>query len=125
MDLTVTQEEYESLVTLARAGATTADKQRQLDAWLKLIEKKNDITRHQLWVQWQEADSPLPPQVSFPEVWPPEMRALIQQFSRPISKADVNALLEKKARKPVTVLVTSDPGATLGWTALDAYFATR
>jgi hypothetical protein len=125
MDLTVTQEEYESLVTLARAGATTPEKQRQLDAWLKLIEKKNDITRYQLWVQWQEADSPMPPNTNFPEVWPPEMRALIQQFSRPVSKADVEVLLEKKARKPVTVLVTSDPAATLGWTALDAYFATR
>lgn len=125
MDLTVTQEEYESLVTLARAGATTPEKQRQLDAWLKLIEKKNKITRYQLWVQWQEADSALPPTTSFPEVWPPEMRSLIQQFSRPVSKADVTALLEKKARKPVTVLVTTDPAATLGWTTVDSYFATR
>ena len=122
MAITVTQEEFEALITLARTGATTAEQQLQLDAWVRLIERKNNITRYQLWVQWQEADSPVPPGTDFPSVWPPEMRALIQQFSRPVSLADVNTLLSKKARKPVTVLVTPDPAAALGWTPLESYF---
>lgn len=125
MSLTVTQEEYESLITLARAGAKTAEQQRQLEAWLRLIEKKNNVVRYQLWVQWQEVDSPVPPTARFPEAWPPELRHFIQQFSRPVSKLDVQEALAKKARKPVTVLVTPDPAAELGWTPLDTFFSTR
>lgn len=122
MDLTVTQEEYESLITLARAGATTADAQRQLDAWLKQIEKKNNIVRSILWVQWQEADTPLPPNTAFPEKWPPEMRYMIQLLTRPVSKLDVEAVLRQKARKPVTVMVSPDPGGVLGWIPLGDFF---
>ena len=122
MSLTVTQEEYESLATLARAGATTPEQQRQLQAWLTLIETRNGITRYGLWVQWQEADSPLPATTRFPAVWPPEMRYFIQLFSRTINRADVDAVLAKRARNPVTVLVTPDPAALLGWTAVDEFF---
>lgn len=122
MDFTLNQEEYESLVALANAGATTIDQRRRLDAWLRKIEKKNNITRYQLWVQWQEVDTPLPPNTRFPLVWPPTQRAFIEFISRAISRADVDAVLASKARNPVTVLVTPDPGAELGWTAVDAYF---
>lgn len=122
MDLTVTQEEYESLITLARAGATTPDARRQLDTWLKQIEKKNNIVRSILWVQWQEADTPLPPNTAFPEKWPPEMRYMIQLLTRPVSKLDVEAVLRQKARKAVTVLVSPDPGGVLGWTPLEDFF---
>ena len=122
MELTLNQEEYESLIALAQRGASTADEKRQLDAWLTHIETKNGIVRHRLWVQWQEADSPLPPTTRFPEKWPPELRAYIEQITRPISKEDVQQVLKQKARNPVTVLVTPDPGATLGWTPIDSYF---
>lgn len=122
MSLTLSQEEYESLATLARAGATTPEKQRQLEAWLQLIENRSGIVRYGLWVQWQEADSPMPPNTNFPEKWPPEMRYYLQLFSRQINRADVDAVLSKKARNPVTVLVTPDPGAVLGWTTLAEYF---
>lgn len=122
MDLTVTQEEYQSLVALARAGAATPEQQRQLNEWLVGIERRNGITRYGLWVQWQEADSPMPPNTNFPEKWPPEMRYFIQLFSRDINRADVTAVLSQKARNPVTVLVTPDPAAILGWTSVDTYF---
>lgn len=122
MDLTVTLEEYEALITLARAGATTPEKQRALETWLKYIEKRSNIVRSILWVQWQEADTPLPPNTAFPEKWPPEMRHLIQLMTRPISKLDVEVVLRQKARKPVTVLVTPDPAGVLGWTPLEDFF---
>lgn len=122
MSLTLSQEEYESLSTLARAGATTTEAQRQLHVWLTLIEQRNNVTRYGLWVQWQEADSPMPPNTNFPEQWPPEMRYFIQLFSRPINRADVDAVLAKKARRAVTVLVTPDPAGILGWSTPDEYF---
>jgi hypothetical protein len=122
MNFTLSQEEYEALIALAQKGVATPDERRNLDAWLRRIEASNGIQRYQLWVQWQEADSPLPPGTSFPETWPPTQRAYIEFLSRPVGLADVQRVLQAKARKPVTVLVTPDPGAILGWTALETYF---
>jgi len=122
MNLTLNQEQYEALIHLAQAGADTPDKKRQLDAWLLLIEKANGITRSKLWIQWQEADQPLPPTTSFPESWPPTQRYYLELLTRPINRGDVTQVLATRARKPVTVLVTPDPGAILGWTPVDDFF---
>ena len=119
------QEQYEALVSLARLGATNADTQRRLEAFLVDLETTNNIKRYLLWVQWQEADYPLPPTTRFPEVWPPELRRVIEQVDRPIARADVNAVLRTNAKNPTNVLVTQDPGATVGWTQIDAFFAAR
>lgn len=119
---TLTLEEYEALVALATRGMTTADEQRALDAFTHSIEKNNGVTRYNLWVQWQEADYPLPPTTSFPEVWPPEMRQYITRVDRPIAKSDVEAVLVLKATNPVNVLVTKDPGAIVGWVKLEDMF---
>jgi hypothetical protein len=119
----VSQEQYEALVALARLGATTPDAQRQLEAFLVDLEKSNGITRYLLLVQWQEADYALPPTVRFPEVWPPELRKKIERIDRPIAKADVDKVLAANAKKPVNVLVTKDPGGTVGWTQIDAFFS--
>lgn len=122
MTFTLSQEQYEALVALAKAGATTPDRQRALNAWLITIELENSVVRHRLWIQWQEADQPLPPTAQFPESWPPELRYDLEILSRPIGKADVDAVLRKRARNPITVLVTPDPGAVLGWTPVEDYF---
>lgn len=122
MSITVTQEEYESLAQLALEGAKTPDKKRQVNVWLQSIEKRNDINRYQLWVQWQEIDSPVPRGANFPEEWPPTQRFLIQLLTRPIIKADVEEVLKKRARQPVSVLVSPDPGAVLGWMQYETYF---
>ena len=121
---TLTQEQYEALISMARTGATTAEKQRALDSFLKSIEAANGITRYALWIQWQEMDQPLPSTTDFPKVWPPEMRFYLENLTRPIAKADVNQVLTLKARKPVNVLVTPDPAGLVGWTELAAYFVT-
>lgn len=126
--LSLNQAEYESLVELARqgtlnhAGQVLSEKARNLDAFLRSIERRNGITRYQIWVQWQEQDAPLPPGTLFPETWPPEMRAFLALTSRPISRGDVDQLLASKARSPTSVLVTRDPAAKIGWTELDAFF---
>jgi hypothetical protein len=121
-DFTISQQDYESLIALARRGATDAETLRSLDSFLKYLEKKNGITRYGLWVQWQEAGKQVPITVSFPQTWPAEMRHYIELITRPIAKADVMTMLTKKARKPLNVLVTPDPAGLIGWTALEAYF---
>lgn len=118
----LSQEDYEALVSFARRGVETPDQARTLDSFLTKIETASGIKRHKLWVQWQEADQPLPPTTAFPTKWPPEMRSYIEMISRPIARADVDAVVKARARKPVNILVTPDPGAILGWTAVNDYF---
>lgn len=120
--LQLSQEEYEALINLARAGADTSAKQVRLDTFLRALEKKNGVTRYGLWVQWQEANSALPTGTSFPSSWPPSMRYFLELVSRPIARSDVDAILAQRAINPVSVLVTTDPAATIGWTELDDYF---
>lgn len=122
--LPLSQQDYEALIALARKGAATPDDRRRLDTFLVSLEKASGITRYALWVQWQEQDQPLPPTTRFPEVWPPQMRFLIELISRPIALVDVNAVLQQQARKPTNVLVTKDPGAVVGWSTLEQFFIT-
>lgn len=128
--ISLSQQEYEALVSLARNGTKNPDGtmnqdlSRKLESFLRLIEEGNDIERHFLWVQWQEADQSLPPTVQFPDKWPPELRTSIELTTRPIAKADVDAVLAKKARTPMNVLVTKDPAGILGWTQVESFFIT-
>jgi len=125
MDFTLSQEQYEALIALARVGSSSdVNKQVALDLFLKDIEKKNGITRYFLWVQWQETSAPLPPGAKFPDKWPPQLRKAIELISRPIARVDVDQVLEKYASEPLTVLVTKDPAGLMGWTPIDAFFIT-
>ena len=126
--ISLSQGEYETLIEYARQGTLQADgtvnvdKAAGLDAWLRWIEEKNGITRSFVWVQWQELDAPLPPGTNFPAKWPPNMRQPLTLVSRPINKSDVLALVDSKAKKPTSILVTKDPAGIVGWTALDEFF---
>lgn len=124
MTLTLNQEQYLALVSLARAGATTPDQQRVLEKFLKDLESSNGMSRYSLLVQWQELESPLPPSTDFPAVWPPEMRALVERTDRPIAKVDVTKVVADKAKNPTNVLVTKDLGGIVGWTRLNDFFIT-
>lgn len=119
---TLSQEQYEALVALARAGAPTVERTRVLDKFLQDIEASNGVTRSLVWIQWQETDQPLPPSAAFPTVWPPELRYRLELLTRPISKADVLAVVASKAKKPTNILCTRDPAAVLGWTAVNDFF---
>ena len=125
-NLTLTQEDYEALIALARQGAAAAcdpsAAMNNLNAFLQSIEQANGITRYAVWVQWQEMDQPLPPKTAFPTSWPPSMRAYIEFLTRPVAKVDVLNVVAQKASKPTNILVTKDPGATLGWTPINQFF---
>jgi len=118
--ITMPLSSYSTLVALARVGA----KDRvSLEEFLVTIEKANNITRYLLWVQWQELDAPLPPHTSFPTVWPPNLRRIIETINAPVSQTDVNTVLAQYATNPTNVMVTPDPAAILGWTTVEAYFS--
>jgi hypothetical protein len=119
--VTMTLEQYEALTYYARYGRAP-DTLRSINAFIQEIEKENGITRSFLWVQWQEADYALPPTARFPDRWPPELRFNIERSDRALARADVEKVLATKAKRPVTVMVTTDPGGELGWIAIDDYF---
>ena len=126
--ISLDQDEYETLVELARRstfdaqGQVIPEKARDLESWLVGIELSSGIQRHLLWVQWQELNAALPAGTSFPEKWPPSQRARIALTSRPISRSDVDKLISSKANNPTSILVTRDPGAIVGWTELNEFF---
>lgn len=117
--ITMTLDQYTSLVALARNGRPD---QVSLEQFLIGIEKANNITRYLLWVRWQSLDTPLPPTAKFPTNWPPNLQRLIQQINQPISLVQVNQVLTQYATNPVNVMVTSDPNALLGWQTLAQHF---
>jgi hypothetical protein len=127
LTFTLSQEEYEALIAFARegtkdsAGQVVHESSIRLDQFLQNIEKRSGVTRSVVWVQWQELGVPLPPNTRFPEVWPPSMRVRIERVTRPISRADIDAVLDANAKNPVSVLFTKDPGALYGWTEVDQY----
>jgi hypothetical protein len=122
VNVTLNQEQYEALIALARRGCTSEDQIHAIESFFGSIERANGIARSALWIQWQEADQELPPTTRFPEVWPPEQRYYLEFISRPIARSDVDLVLARHARQPVTVLVTKDPAAQIGWTPVDEYF---
>jgi len=126
-DLTISKQDYESLVALARRGTIDENHARDLEEFLVKIEEANGITRYFLAVRWQELDAPVPPhtagnETSFPDNWPPELEGTIELTTRPIAKADVLEFLDSKASNPTSVMVTTDPGLRVGWTPIDDYF---
>lgn len=123
-DVTVTQEQYKALITLARQGCTSQDQVRALEVFLKDIDTKNGVTRYALLVQWQELNSPLPPNTRFPEQWPPQMRLVVERTDRPIAKADVTAAVAQRASSPTNIMVTADLGGAVGWTKIEDFFVT-
>jgi hypothetical protein len=117
----MTLEEYQALVYFVRAS-THAEKKRQIESMLRQVEERNGVTRHVLVVQWQETGQALPPNTRFPDVWPPQLRVVIERTDRPLSRADVTKVLETRAVRPLNIMVTTDPAGELGWTAIDEYF---
>ena len=123
MDFTLTQENYEALVALARRGvASDANKARDLEAYLKTIEQANGIVRDFVLVKWQELNQPLPPGTFFPTNWPPELQRPIELVSRKVAKSDVMRMLEVHAKSPTSIMCTRDPAGIVGLKELDDFF---
>lgn len=122
-NMTLTLEQYTSLVALARVGAQSQNgDQLTLENFLITIEKANGVTRYLMWVRWQEKDQPLPPTASFPRNWPPNLQQVIQKLQVPVSYQDVQNILSQYAQNPINVMVTPDPNAALGWLTLTQAF---
>jgi hypothetical protein len=120
---TLTQEQYEALIALARQGTVNEPVQAsKLESWLRLIEKANGVVRDLVVVLWQELDAPLPPGTFFPTKWPPELKKTIELTTRKVARTDVDKVLEAHARKPTSVMCTKDPAGVVGLTPIDDFF---
>jgi hypothetical protein len=125
MNFTLTQEQYEALISLARQGTVSdANKSRQLESWLRLIEKENGVVRDLVVVLWQEMNAPLPAGTFFPTNWPPNLKRTVELTTRRVARADVDKVLEAHADAPTSVMCTRDPAGVLGLTPIDQFFIT-
>lgn len=124
MDIVLKQDEYASLVALARQGMGE-DTQPLDKLLLEPIEQRNGIKRYLLVVQWQDAAGVVPIGAEFPRKWPVELRTTIEQLDVPISRLQVEELVALRANKPVSILVTPDPNGLVGWSTLDQWFAVQ
>jgi hypothetical protein len=122
--ITLDQEQYLALASLARQGADTPDRRRAVETFLASIDAANKQKRYLLWVQWQELNSPLPPTTDFPAVWPPHLRATVERVDRPIAKSDVMSVVRARSKDPTNIFVTRDPSALVGWTKIEDFFIT-
>lgn len=123
MNITMTQEQYESLATMASAGAKTADGTLAIHEFLRKIESDNGITRFFVNIRWQDARPSKFPVGEFPHSWPPELSGSITRFDRAVAKSDVMDYVNSAGNAPVGVLVTTDPAGIYGWTKLEDFFA--
>lgn len=125
MTFELSQEEYESLIALARSGAQASgdpNKSRQLETWLRLIEKNNGVTRDLVVVIWQELNAPLPTGTFFPSTWPPNLKKTVELTTRRVARADIDRVLEVHAKNPTSIMCTRDPEGVLGLTPIDDFF---
>lgn len=115
MPLDINESQYEDLLALAlKADPVTT---RALRAE---VDKINGITRYGLLVRWQDLGGQAPPRREIAKPWPPEATQYIE-MKRRITRADVDAVLEKRAINPVDVQVTPDPEGRVGWSQLSAF----
>lgn len=123
MNITLTQEQYEALASLATAGAKTQEAKLQVDKFLRSIETANNITRYFLNIRWQDARPAQHPPTAFPAQWPPQLQGSITLFDRPVAKSDVLTYVGSRCTEAVGILVTPDPAGVYGWSKVDDYFA--
>ncbi len=115
--------EYEALVRTARDGVLGGGGDAvDFENFLAAIDRRNAITRSVLCVLWSETGESLPEGARFPDAWPASLSARIEQYSRPVARADVERVLSSRARKAARVFVTRDVEGRRGWTSLDDFF---
>lgn len=111
----MTRAQYDALLSAAQIGNLAAATILQRD-----IDKANSITRYILNVRWQDIGGQPPPRIELGKGWPVEMTYKIV-MERPISRADVDIVLQTNTSNPVSVMVTPDPNGIVGWHNLEDY----
>jgi hypothetical protein len=113
--VTLSRPQYDALISAALAGNSAEVKRLRT-----IIDQANGITRYSLWIRWQDIGGRPPPRIELGKGWP-ENQTYFLELERKITRADVNDVLRTSARNPVSVMVTPDPLATVGWSLVDDY----
>lgn len=114
-NITMTRAQYDALIAAAHAGQTV-----EVDRLRDLIDESNGITRYQLWIRWQDVGGRPPPRIELGKGWPVDQTYFLE-LERKITRLDVDDVLRNNAQNPVSVMVTPDVDATVGWTLINDY----
>jgi len=114
-DITITRAQYDSLL-----AAANGDTQVDVEGLQKLIDDANGITRYFLYIRWQDLGGQPPTRIELGDGvnWPANQEFGLSQET-PISREDVDIVLQTQATNPVDAMVTSDRNGIVGWTLLD------
>jgi hypothetical protein len=117
MAISMSRDQYELLLQYAE-GTRTSD--TVLTDLKKKIDTANGVKRFFLLIRWMESGGAPPTRIEIGLGWPPTQQFELR-MDRAISRDDVDIVLRTQATRPVSPVVTTDPGGTLGWTELDAW----
>jgi hypothetical protein len=114
-NIIMTRAQYDALLAAAHAGNTI-----EVDRLRDLIDEANGIVRYKLWIRWQDVGGRPPPRIELGKGWPSNQTYFLE-LERKITRLDVDDALRNNAKNPVSVMVTPDPNATVGWTLINDY----
>jgi hypothetical protein len=114
MPITLERTQYDALITAALAGNT--DEVRRIR---DIIDNNNGVRRYFLFIRWQDIGGQAPRRIEF-VAWPTDATYQLE-LDRPITREDVDAVLNLNATNPVSVMVTPDRQGNVGWTLLGDY----
>lgn len=111
-DVTLSRTQYDALLAAANGDAAV-----DVDSLQASIDAANGITRYRLLIRWYEIGGQPAPRHSLSS-WPPEQEFLLE-MERPITRTDVDEVLDNNATNPADPMVTTDLGGEIGLTKLD------
>ena len=117
MPITIQRDQYDALLDYANGVRTDKD---GLSALQKQIDAANGIRRFFLLVRWMERGGSAPSRIDIGKGWPPTQTFALR-LDRPITRTDVDYVLQTQAKNPVYPTVTLDELGVVGWTELDLW----
>lgn len=115
MSITLTRPQYDALIT----AALDADLE-QVARIRDIIDSSNGIVRYYLSIRWQDVGGTPPPRIELGKGWPEDQSYLLE-LDRPITRADVDEVLDQNTVNPVGVMLTPDKNGVVGWTLINDY----
>ncbi len=117
MPISMSLDQYNALLDFAYGRRSNTDERRQLQ---RTIDAANGVHRYFLYVRWMERGGKPPSRIEIGNGWPPQQSFKLR-MDRPITRQDVDDVLNKQAKNAAYPTVTNDENGVVGWTELDVW----
>lgn len=117
MTISMSQDQYQALLDFAFDRRSDTDALTNLQ---RVVDTANGVQRFFLYIRWMDRGGSPPSRIEIGRGWPSAQEFKLR-LDRPITREDVNDVLNKQAKNPVYPTVTSDENGVVGWTELDVW----